>query len=256
MTMDSKASSLPRIYAWFSAVVADDTELLEDLLLHGVPVDIAHPLRHSTALMEATRLGRAEMVQWLLNHGASPAFLCGLPLGTSLHCAIRRRQWHIAQILAEAMPTCSVMDAYGATPLHALCGEIPNDADKQRVNSLASLFISKHCPLDTLDHEGTTALHHCVINDLRELSLILLHAGANPNAQIPDSKVSPLTIAALEKNVAIAEILLNHGADPHIPTRDGSTAMSLCPDILSLLPAHSLQAMETTMPRQPRSRVH
>ena len=62
--MLTNSSALTRIYAWFAAVTTDDTVLLSDLLAHGMPIDTPHPLRHSTALMEATRLGRAEMVQW------------------------------------------------------------------------------------------------------------------------------------------------------------------------------------------------
>ncbi len=256
MMAEQKTTSLPRIYAWFSALVADDTDLLEDLLLHGVPVDIAHPLRHSTALMEATRLGRAPMVQWLLEHGASPAFLCGLPLGTSLHCALRRRHWQIARVLASTMKNCGVMDAYGATPLHVLCSEIPNDSDKALALGVATLLITKDCPLDALDHEGTTALHHCVINDSRELAFTLLRAGANPNALIPDSRVSPLTIAALEKNVEMAQILLSHGADPHLATRDGSSALTIYPPIGSLLPAGSIAAAEGRIAQPNSQRMH
>ena len=119
MARDEKMTPLPRIYAWFSAVVSNDTDLLDDLLAHGVPIDIAHPLRHSTALMEATRLGRAGLVQWLLERGASPAFLCGLPLGTSLHCALRRHHWDVAQILTASMSNCAVMEPMA--PHHCMC---------------------------------------------------------------------------------------------------------------------------------------
>ena len=176
----TKVSAYARINAWFSAVADDDVDLLDDFLVHGVPIDAPHPLRHSTALMEATRRGRADMVQWLLERGAAPAFLCGLPLGTALHCALRRRQWKIAQLLAARMSNCAIMDAHGATPLHVLCAEILTQQDRPIAAALAILFISKQCPLNSLDHEGTTALHHCTINDYHELTAILLHHGANP----------------------------------------------------------------------------
>ncbi len=230
-----KSPPLPRIYAWFSAVVSNDLELLSDLLVHGVPIDIPHPLRHSTALMEATRRGHAATVQWLLERGATPAFLCGTPLGTSLHCALRRHHWEIATILADAMHTCAVIDAYGATPLHVLCNESYNARDTHRILILANHFIEKGCPINVLDHEGTTALHHCVINDLHALAEMLLSRGANPNALIPDSQVSPLTIAALEKNLAMGQLLIHYGADPHMRTREGSTPVSIHPPIEQMI---------------------
>ncbi len=231
----SKQPAYARIYAWFSAMANDDTDLLDDLLAYGFPIDTPHPLRHSTALMEATRLGRANMVQWLLDHGAAPAFLCGFPVGTSLHCAIRRHHWDVATILANAMDSCALMDAYNATPLHILCAEVPHPSQAASMFNLARLLIEKNCPLDALDHDGTTALHHCVINGHEELAAKLLHRGANPNALIPDSHVSPLTIAALEKNHSMAKLLLAHGADPQLRTLEGSSALSICSAIEHLM---------------------
>jgi ankyrin repeat protein len=253
----SKTNILTRAYAWFSALASDDAVLLDDLLAHGVPIDTPHPLRHSTALMEATRLGRAGMVQWLLERGAAPAFLCGLPLGTSLHYALRHHHWNIAQILANAMDSCAVMDAYGATPLHVLSSESLDEKDMGVMLGLATLFITRQCPLNALDHEGTTALHHCVINDYQPLCTMLLRHGANPNAMIPDSQVSPLTIAALEKNMAMAQLLLQFGADPHIRTRDGATPLSLYPSLASIINAS--QGVRSDGPRaknQARALAH
>lgn len=231
---EPKPPAYARTYAWFSAVMNNDADLLADLLAYGFPIDTPHPLRHSTALMEATRLGRAEMVQWLLNHGAAPAFLCGLPIGSSLHCAIRRHHWDVATILANAMESCALMDAYNATPLHILCAEVPATPQAEAMVNLANLLINKSCPLDALDHDGTTALHHCVINGHEELAALLLHHGASPNALIPDSHVSALTIAALEKNLSMAKLLIQYGADPNLRTKEGSTAISIYSDIAIL----------------------
>jgi ankyrin repeat protein len=230
-----------RTYAWFSAVMNDDTDLITDLLAYGFPIDTPHPLRHSTALMEATRLGRVHMVQWLLDHGAAPAFLCGLPVGTSLHCALRRHHWPVATILANAMASCAVMDAFGATPLHILCTEVPHPAQPQPMAQMANLLIAKQCPLDALDHDGTTALHHCVINGHEQLAALLLRHGANPNALIPDSHVSPLAIAALEKNLPMAKLLLAHGANPHQRTTEGSSPLSLYAAIAPLVKQRATQ---------------
>ena len=146
------------------------------------------------------------------------------------------------------MSSCTVMDTYGATPLHVLCGEVLTPKDHAMASALCSLLISKQCPLNSVDHEGTTALHHCILNDHYELTAILLRHGANPNALIPDSRVSPLTIAALEKNAPIAQLLLHYGADPHIETRKGATPVSIYPGLAPLL--NQRQVMESEDARQ------
>lgn len=245
MSNVTKPLNLSRVYAWFSAVIADDLEHTRDLLAHGVPIDVLHPLRHSTALMEATRLGRAGMVQWLIEHGATPTFLSGMPLATALHCALRQRHWDIAQTLATNMDSCAVMDASGATPLHTLCNEAISVGEHTIALGLATLLIAKNCPLNALDHEGTTALHHCAVNDQLELAIVLLRYGANPNASIPDSQVTPLTIAALEQNMPMAQLLLQYGANPHARTREGTTPVSICPPLAQLVTKNLMQASET-----------
>jgi ankyrin repeat protein len=237
------SAPLTRVYAWFSALVAEDTALLDDLLAHGVAVDVLHPLRHTTALMESTRLGRTAIIEWLLSHGAAPAFLCGTPAGTSLHCALRRGYWQIAEMLIEHMESAAVMDAYGRTPLHLLSMEspLPNHPDHRFTtvtdtgHTLTTKLIEKACPLDALDHEGITALHHCVINDNIELAEILLAHGAKVDSLIPDSWVSPLMIAALEKNYTMANLLLSYKANPHQQTRDGLSPLTICPELLQII---------------------
>lgn len=228
-------AALPRIYAWFSAVIANDIPLMEDLLAHGLPVDVPHPLRHTTALMEATRLGRTSLVSWLLTHGAAPAFLCGLPRGTPLHCALKRRHWDIADALVAHLDNCGSVDNYSRTPLHALSMDMPEDPDDVlRAMKLAATLIPKGCQIDALDHEGITALHYCVINDYAPLAHLLLECGANPNTLTPDTHVSPLTIAALEKNTTIARLLMHYGANPNLATKEGSTPYSIMPSLKRL----------------------
>lgn len=220
---------LPRIYAWFSALLTDDVAVMQGLLANGLPIDVPHPLRHTTALMEASRLGRTAMVEWLLAHGAAPASLNGLPQGTALHCALRCRHWITAQVLVNAINKPGVMDAYQRTPLHILCMDTVEDANLVPAMDIINLLVGKGCPLDTPDNEGITALHYTVINDNRHLTELLLVHMANPNVQTPDTLISPLMIAALEQNLPIASILMQHGADPHLTNSDGMSAAQMLP---------------------------
>lgn len=97
----------------------------------------------------------------------------------------------------------------------------------------------KHCPLDALDHEGITPLHHCAINDAPELAELLLSHGANVDALIPDTWVSPLMIAALEKNTQMAALLLKYGANPQLRTREGSYPATVYPTIALMARKHA-----------------
>ena len=141
------------------------------------------------------------------------------------------KRWEIATILTQVMDHCTILDANGTTVLHALCAASYDQPDPEVLLGLAAVFIGKGCPLDALDHEGTTALHHCVINDQLALAELLLERGANANARIPDSGVAPLIIAALDKNMEMAFLLMHHGADSTLATRDGSTATAIYPQL-------------------------
>lgn len=245
-TKTTASPQLTRIYGWFTAIGTEDTTLMDDLLTHGLEIDVPHPLRHTTALMEATRQGRTALVSWLLARGAAPAFPCGLPRGTALHCALSHRNWAIARLLADACRNCGVVDAYGRTPLHILAIDVKDDQmyDEEALE-IASILIAKGCQLDALDHEGITALHYCVINDYLALAELLLHRGANPNPLTPDTHVSPLMIAALDKNMTMATSLLFHGANPYAKTREGTTPASI-------LPALARMAEEATLIEEQR----
>lgn len=234
MSLSSKVSPLSRVYAWFGAIQAEDITLLNDLLAHGVPINVRHPLRHSTALMEAACRGRATTVQWLLEQGAAPGFLGGSPLRTALHWALRHRHWHLAIMLTEAMEHCALTDASGATPLYALCAEATELPENNLYERLATLMIEKGCALDMPDHEGITALHHCVMNDARQMASILLSYSADANVSVPESGVTPLIIAALDKNIEMARLLIRYGANTEVQTREGQKPSCIFPAIAKL----------------------
>jgi ankyrin repeat protein len=204
---------------------------MDDLLAHGVPVDVPHPLRQTTALMEATRLGRTTTVHWLLVRGATPAFLCGKPRATPLHLALRTQQWVIAELLVNASKDVTAMDEHGCTPMHILSMSAGPHAPEETIMMLATRLIERNAPLDELDDEGVSALHYAVLSDMTRLVELLLAHGTNPNIAANGTGITPLAIAALEKNMNIAALLMQYGANPHQPSHDGVTPAATLPAI-------------------------
>ncbi|MEJ0009887.1 MAG: ankyrin repeat domain-containing protein [Alphaproteobacteria bacterium] len=245
MSTAKEPPALPRTYAWFSALMSGDTDTMTELLARGLPVDVRHPLRHTTALMEATRLGRILLVQFLLGQDAAPAFLCGTPKGTPIHCALFYKQWEIAELLIDAANSITITDELGRTPLHVLAMEPLEDSDMPFAQAIAGQLIGKRCPLDALDTEGITVLHYCVINDHGRLAALLLRSGAAPDILTPDTRVSPLAIAALERNLALAALLMEFGANPNLPMKGGATPLSIMPQLARL---------DGSVPLRPRAR--
>ena len=73
----------PEVYTWFSAIATADWNVMRSLYDGGLHIDVSHPLRQTTALMEATRQGRTKVVEWLLHHGATPSFVAGVRATTA-----------------------------------------------------------------------------------------------------------------------------------------------------------------------------
>lgn len=229
------SQDISKIYAWFTAVATADWNEMRSLHITGLSVDVSHPLRQTTALMEATRQGRVRTVEWLLHHGSAPALLAGLRATSAIHIALKMQQWEIAERLIVLAPTAAICDHAGRTPLHMLAMTITNEARAERACvRLVDLLIEKGAGMDALDGEGISALHYCIINDLGGMAERLLVHGANPNIMSPESRVTPLTIAALEHQAHLATLLLRYGASTNHATGDGKTALDLMPELAQM----------------------
>lgn len=64
-----------------------------------------------------------------------------------------------------------------------------------------------------LDHTGWTALQHAVQKRQVDAVRVLLECGADPDARPAGSAITPLFIAAGDTDPAIAQLLLDAGAD-------------------------------------------
>lgn len=100
-----------------------------------------------------------------------------------------------------------------------------SDGDETWVKDL----LKRKVDLDATDDAGCTALMHAAYAGQFEVVKLLLHAGANPNAQSVQG-FSALTNAlqAPENRTKIVGLLLSKKADPNLRTSKGKTTLDLC----------------------------
>ncbi|XP_048465114.1 ankyrin-1-like [Rhincodon typus] len=136
-----------------------------------------------TPLHIASRLGKADIVQQLLQHGASPdaATTSGY---TPLHISAREGHEDVASVLLEQGASLSVNTKKGFTPLHV--------AAKYGRMEVANLLLQKSASPNASGKSGLTPLHVAAHYDNQKVALLLLDQGASPHAtakvQCTDSK--------------------------------------------------------------------
>ena len=90
-------------------------------------------------------------------------------------------------------------------------------------NKIAKLFGVKE--FDSKDTPSAQNLSSSVfVGDRVEVKQMLTD-GADPNAQDPQSGSTMLSIAALMGHTEVVALLLEHGADVNVKSRDGGTAL-------------------------------
>jgi ankyrin repeat protein len=231
--MQPDLTDISHIYRFFSAMVHEDISAMQEAVDQGMAIDTLHPLRHTTALMESTRLGRTKAACWLLDHGASPGLLSGIRATSALHVAIRQRNASLTKQMLNLMERVNMLDHAGRSLMHLL---VQYTEFKQQKNwlGIAETILQKSQRVDVLDDEGITELHYTLIHEWHALAELLLSYGANPNALALDTGVSPLHMAALNQQRAMVKLLLSYGANANIPASDGKTALQIMPEIAQL----------------------
>ena len=173
-----------------------------------------------SALLYAARDGRLPILLDLLAAGASIEQTD--PNGiTPLLSAVTNNHPDVARVLVEKGANVKAMDWYGRTPLWAAIETRNMDVDNASfVNSV------ERAPF-------------------LELIQLLLTKGADPNVRMKESPPirrtflrttgtlawvdftgqTPFLTAALAGDVSVMRLLLKHGADPKIPTFEGTTAL-------------------------------
>lgn len=91
-----------------------------------------------------------------------------------------------------------------------------------------ALFLEAGFSPSIADLKGTPLLSLAVRAQFPQIVSLLLGAGADVNRISADRGYSPLMDAAQKGDAAIVKILLAHGADPDLRSKDGQTALIIC----------------------------
>jgi len=89
---------------------------------------------------------------------------------------------------------------------------------------LAACAFAQKAPVNTVDPDGTTALHWAARNNDVDLAARLLKAGANPKAA-NRYNVTPFYLAAQNGSAEMLQLLLKAGVDPNATTNLQETAL-------------------------------
>ncbi len=132
-----------------------------------------------------------------------------------------RRDPPLAQLL---------VDRYGADPTRqasALVAALPPAADEMAIVAMLQSFLKRGLRINVAADTGETLLHRCVALGYPAVATFLLRQGANPNIQ-DRKEMTPLMLAVERRDLEMAKLLLEHGADAHtVKNGGGETAAEM-----------------------------
>jgi len=192
-------------------------DLVEILLQHGADPDkpfyIGSHLHELPGLFDAAGEGKLEVVEVLLKYGTSVnKVFAGV---TALHYAAWGNQVAAAELLLRRGADLHASSGGRGTPLD--CAIHAGYAET------AEFLLKAGAVLDSPDRKLLTAVKAGHKNMVR----LLLNWGASPTGERLDDGWSPLHAAAWEDKVDIARLLLECGADAQRPNKGGTTPLDV-----------------------------
>jgi len=136
---------------------------------------------------------------------------------TPLHLSVDEGHPKVTHLLIERGADVHATEEYfGETALHI--------AAHRGYTEIVQALLDAGSVVDGRDRRGRTPLHQSATGDgTLTTAMLLLDKGGDPEAHDEDGE-SPLTLAGLHSNLAVAHLLLIHGANRDHRTSDGWTA--------------------------------
>ena len=204
-----------------SASCSDHPSIVELLLKMGVDVD-ARDNNDMTPLLSAVASfhENGAAVQLLLAHGAD-VHVRNKDGRTPLHSASCSSHPSIVEFLLKSGADVDAQDNDNMTPL--LCA-----LQWWRGGAAAQLLLEYGANPHVRNKEGETPLHLASQMNFSDIVALLLKIGVDVDAR-DNNDMTPL-LSALEyvlRNDTVVQLLLVHGADVHVCTKDGETPLHL-----------------------------
>ena len=152
-----------------------------------------------TVLGRAARSGKKELVEFLLDKGATEDIFAAAIVGHTDK---------LAAFLKQDPKLINARDGDGKTALHwaALYGQ----------KKVMELLLANKADVNSLDEDGFTPLHWAATFNQSDAVKLLLANKANMNIKVQKYGWTPLRLAVIHGHMATAEALLNSGADPNL----------------------------------------
>ncbi|WP_257294942.1 ankyrin repeat domain-containing protein [Endozoicomonas sp. YOMI1] len=202
-------------------------ELVEFLLAKGANPDDQIG-DNGTALHLAVRLGRPDIIDMLMKHGADINARDKYKRRTVLHLVAESGQREILDKLLQHNADVNAQDNNGRTPLCLLnCANSQRDTVKYFMNTL----IDNQADVNHRDRDGRTPLT-ILVNRLGHQSVIkyaidtLIQHGADVNVR-DEEGFTPLHFAAKNGQLELFNHLLEKGADKYARTNSGQMVLEI-----------------------------
>ena len=217
------------------AARAGDLEAIKQHIADGSDVNALH--FEMPPLTWAAMMGQTEAVELLLQQGAD---INGRNTddNTALHLAVFLGHAETAELLLKNGSDVNAKNDDGATPLDTLgvpwemtrllTGPMGIELEREEVEAGKAKIRELFGVDDVFDGAGTSAVQNvseaAFIGDPEAVKQALV-GGADPNMGDPQSGSTLLATAALMGHTKVVALLLEHGADVNVRSKDGGTAL-------------------------------
>eukprot|EP00942_MAST-04A_sp_MAST-4A-sp1_P007975 g7975.t1 len=152
---------------------------------------------HDTALVRAVRKGHTDVVQLLVENGASMT-IKKKSGDTVVHLAVSWNYLHIVKIFVEHGAQLDVQNDHGDTPLHT--------AVEEGRREMVEILIGRGANMDLPTFTGETPLHYAAYEGKYAIAKLLIEKGCNYTLKNASGK-TPLDEALEKDNQMVVEVL-------------------------------------------------